>query len=184
MKNRTMYRLVVFTFYLAVALSAVLLAPATMNYLEFYVALGRMHLRINSFDIFVVLIGGLYRNAMVSANFSIVQNSSYVGLKAQSVDFNVYFNEQHGFSSLLFSRKFSLGDVSIDPHSSLDLIIANETYLDYFPLFGDYNNQSIARGEPVKLLFSSDINLFMLGNPLPTTLYLDDVIYQMPYYVT
>jgi hypothetical protein len=183
MKRSMSYRLVVFTFCAAVALSAVLLVPATINYLEFYVALGHMYLRINSFDIYTVLVGGEFRDAMVSANLSIIQDSSYVGLKVQTVDIIVYYDKQEGYSSVLFSRKFPV-DVSIGPHSSVDLIMANETYLQYFPLFADYNNQSMARGEPVKLRFSTDVNLFMLGNPLSNALYLGDVTYQMPYYVT
>jgi hypothetical protein len=183
MKRVTSYRLVTLAFCMAVALSVLLLVPATLNYLEFYVALSHMYIRINSFDIYTVVVGQL-RDAMISANLSIVQNSSYVGLKVLFVDISVRYREEAGYSNTLFSRRFTARDASFGPHSSLDLIMANETSLDYFPSFAAYNDQSMTRGEPVKLLFSTDIALYMLGNPTADRVYLDDVAYQMPYYVS
>jgi len=183
MKRVAMYKLVELTFCLAIAVSALMLVPATMNYLELYVALSHMYLRINSFDIYPDSTGES-GSAVVSANFSIVQNSSYAGLKALSINILVYYNERAGYSDILFSRKFTVRDARLGPHSSLDLITANETYVEHFSLFADYNNQSMARGDPVKLLFSSDINLYLLGSQSAETVYLDDVTYQMPYYVS
>jgi hypothetical protein len=183
MKRTTSYRIVLIAFYLTVAASALFLVPATLNYLQFYVALSHMYLKINSFDIYPVHVGQL-RDAVVSADFSIVQNSSYVGLSVLSVDVIAYYDKGAGYSQILFSRKFTVGDSILGPHSSLHCITANDTYLQYFQLFADYNNQSMAKGEPVELLFTSDINLFMLGNPLANTVNLDDVTYQMPYYVS
>jgi len=184
MKRTKSYRLVWLTFFLAVAMSALLLIPATLNYLEFYVALSHMYLKINSFDIYTVLIDQT-PDAVISANLSIVQDSSYVGLKVLSVDILVSYNERAGYSGTLFTRKFTFSDASIGPHYSLTLPIANDTYVDgNFLGFADYNNQSSGRGEPVTLRFSPDVNLYLLGSSSAETVYLDDVTYQMPYYVT
>ncbi len=183
MKRAGYYKFVMVAFCLTVAVSALLLVPATLNYLQFHVALSHLYLRINSFNIYTVNVGQ-FRDAVIDANFSVVQNSSYVGLKFLSVDIVAYYDEAEGYSEVLFSRKFLVNETSVGPHSSVDLIMSNDTYLQYFPLFAEYNNQSVGRGEPVKLLFTSDVNLFMLGYSVATTLYLDDVAYQMPYYVS
>lgn len=180
MKRATSYRILTVAFYVAVALSVVLLVPSTLNYNELYVALGHMHLRINSFNIYSTPDGG----GAVGANLSIVQNSSYVGLSVLSVDISAYFNAEEGYQSSLFSKKFSERDASIGPYSTLNLIMANQTYLDNYQLFADYNNQCSARGEPVRVLFVSDINLFLLGSPSAETVNLDNVVYQMPNYVS
>lgn len=185
MKKVRYYRFVMMAFCLTVAVSALLLVPATLNYLQFYVALNHVHLRINSFNIYTVNVGQ-FRDAVVSANLSIVQNSSYVGLKSQTVDIIVYYDKDDGYSQILFSRKFIIpnNETSLGPYSHVDLIISNDTYLYYYPLFANYNNQTQRRGEPVTLLFTSDVSLFMLGHSLSNMVYLDDVTYQMPYYVS
>lgn len=184
MKRATSHKLVVLAFCLAIALSTVLLIPATLNYLEFYVALGHMHLKISSFDIYTVFVGQ-FRDGVISANLSVIQNSSYVGLRVLSVDISVHYDASAEYSEVLFERKFTIiGDESIGPYSSLDLIMGNETHLEYFPLFAAYNNQSMIRGEPVTLRFSPTVNLYLLGNTVAEKVNLDDVIYTMPYYVT
>jgi len=179
MKRVTSYRLVKAAFYVAVVASILLLTPATMNYLEFYVALSHVYLKVDSVGIYNVS-SDTTSGAFVGASLSLVHNSSYVGLKIFSVDITVYYDEN---SEVLFDKRFWLGDSKIDPFSTLVLTIRNETSVYDFARFVEYNDRAKARGDPVILDFSPCVNLYLLGNSVAERIYLDDVAYTMPHYV-
>jgi len=168
-------------FGVAVIASAVLLVPATMNYLELYSALSHIYLRVNSVNIHNSSLDATSNpRVVVSANLSLFHNSSYVGLKVFSVDIVVYYGEQ---PEVLLQTRFWLGDTVIMPFSSLDLQMS-ETSVYNPSRFLEYNNQARARGEPVTLGFSSFANLYILGNAFPERVDLEDVSYQMLSYVS
>jgi len=156
----------------AVVASALLLAPATMNYLEFYVALSRIYLRVDSMSISGVNVSSDLVDYVVSGHLFLVHNSSYVGLKVFSVDIVVYYDY-----SVLFERRFWLGDSLIEPFSSLDLPMGNETFVSGYEQFADYVNQTVASGGHVVLLFSPCVNLYLLGNSIAERVYLEDANY-------
>lgn len=147
-----------------------------MNYLEFYVALSHLYIRVDWLNFYSVNGSSGSTDWVVSGQLALVHNSSYVGLKVFSVDVVVYYGE---YSEVLFERRFWLADSQVEPFSSLNLVMGNETFVNAYELFAEYSSRTVASGRHVVLYFSPCANLYLLGNSIAERVYLDDVNYTL-----
>jgi hypothetical protein len=170
MKKKSLYNLVVVAFCAIVTVSLVTLVPSTLNYLEFWVALSHLNLDVKSFNWSKVFFEGHDRINM-SADLLLFHNSSYVGLKLHSVDVRIEYGEQ--FTSL-YEKRYWFFNKLLDPHSTLDLPVFNETSFaaeDFIRL--------LDQGKPVQLYFSTSVNVYLLGQNTADRVYIDLVNYTL-----
>jgi len=170
MIKRSLHNVVVITFCAIVAISLVALVPSTLNYLEFWVALSHLSLNVESFNWSKVFFEG-YERINMSADILLIHNSSYVGLRLHSVDVRIEYGEQFRY---LYEKRYWFFDKFLDPYSTLDLPVFNETSFaaeDFVRLR--------EQGEPVQLYFSTSVNVYLLGQSTADRVYLDLASYTL-----
>ncbi|MEM3623244.1 MAG: hypothetical protein QXR76_05695 [Candidatus Bathyarchaeia archaeon] len=161
-KNR--YKVFMAVFCIIFVISLVTLAFATVNYLEFYVALHSLFLRVDSFEC-RILEGG--DAVCVFGNFSLVHNSSYSGLVLESVYVSMFVE---GDVEPFFERRFWLDGAVLAPFSSIPLSVENQTLTDNVESFIRLKEQ----GESVNLTVSSCVFVYIFGGPFATKVDLED----------
>ena len=158
------YKVFVAVFCVVFVFSLATLVFATVNYLEFYVALRSLFLRVNSFEC-KILEGE--SAVCVCGNFSLVHNSSYNGLVLESVYVSMFVD---GEVEPFFERRFWLEGAVLAPFSSISLSVENQTLTDNVEGFIRLKEQ----GESVNLTVSSCVFIYIFGGPFATKVDLED----------
>lgn len=152
-------------FYAAVIASLVLLIPTTMNYLEFYVAMNNLYVRADFFSYIEVYADEIIR---VNANFSLVHNSSYKGLKLNSIYVALYYE---GAGEPLIAERFWFNNKPLDSFSEEPL-----PFNDVSVAGGIAKNfVELKRTGAVEGILESTVWLCVFGNPSAISVSLDDV---------
>jgi hypothetical protein len=170
MKKGKLHKTAVFVFYAVAIASFVTLVPATLNYLEFWVALSHLYLQVDSFTWSRVFVEG-HNVVIINASLFLSHNSSYVGLKLHSVDIRIEYGEQFEY---LYERRYWFADKPLDPFAKLALPIFNETLIG-----ADDLANLLAEGNQVQLYFSTSVNMYLLGQSTADRVYLDTVNYTL-----
>jgi hypothetical protein len=179
MERVSLHRVLVFVLLAAIVVSAGLLIPKTVNYLEYYVALSRLDLKVDWFSF--TRLSANSTDSIVGGQVSLFHNSSYVGLRVYRVDMVVYYGDSY---FTLFSRRLPCRDAPLEPFSRLNLSLGDATFVEDFPRFVNFNVDAKQQGLPVVLRVESRVALYMFGNPFPEPIDLDVVEYTLPEYVT
>lgn len=167
MRNLWKYRILLSLFCVGVIVSAVSLGYATANYLEFYVALGTLHLSVKSFNASVVYFGA-DKGVSFDAIFELGHNSSYSGLRLNSVYLSLFYEDE--VEPLFEVRVWLEGEV-LPPFSSVPIVIErlNVTYnvMRFVEL--------VESGGVVHATLKSCVFLYIFCDPFATKIFLDDV---------
>jgi len=160
------YKVFVSVFCVAFVLSVSTLVFATVNYLEFYVALNNLYLRVDSFDYEIFELGGR-KIVCVNGNLTLIHNSSYNGLVLESVYVSMFLE---GESQPFFERRFWLDGESLPPFSSVFLVVKNQNLTDNIEGFVQLKEQ----GESVDLTVKTCVFIYVFGGPFATKVFLED----------
>ena len=178
MKRLSLHRLLVIFLCAAVIVSAGLLIPKTINYLEYYVALSHLYLQVDEIS--------FSRESPNSTDFvvigqvSLLHESSYVGLRVSKVDLVVYYSDYY---VVLFSSHLPCHDAPLEPSSRLNLSLGDATFVEDFPRFVSFNENAKQQDRPVVLRVESRVSLYIFGNTIAEPVELDAVEYVLLEYV-
>jgi hypothetical protein len=172
MSKRKSYKVLALTTCAVIIISMVSLVFATINYLEFYVALNGLCLRMDAFNYANVDVGTT-GGIRVNVTLVLIQNSSFVGLKLNSVYVRIFYYYEDGIE-LLFARRFWLEGESFDAFSETPLIVRNLNLT-----FAERSVMKFVelkeRGETVYGTLTSCVFLYLFGNSYASKVDLDNV---------
>lgn len=160
------YKVFILIFCILFILSVSTLVFATVNYLEFYVALNNLYLRVDNFDYEIFELDGK-KIVCVNGNLTLIHNSSYNGLTLESVYVSMFLE---GESEPFFERRFWLDGQSLTPFSFVSLIIKNQNLTGNSGGFIQLKGQ----GENVDLTVKTCVFIYVFGGPFATKVYLED----------
>jgi hypothetical protein len=161
------YRILLSLFLVGVILSAGSLVYATSNYLEFYVALGTLHLDVDSFNVSIVYFGEV-KGVSLDAVFGLGHNSSYSGLRLNSAYLSMFYEDE---AEPLFEVRVWLEGVVLPPFSTVPIVIENLNVTYNVMRFIEL----VESGKVIHATLKSCVYLYIFCDPFATTLFLDDV---------
>lgn len=160
------YKVLMSIFCIAFVLSVFALVFATINYLEFYVALDNLYLKVDSFDYEIFELGGK-KIVCVNGILTLIHNSSYNGLVLESIYVSMFLE---GESQTFFERRFWLDGGRLAPFSSVPLVIKNQNLTDNVEGFVQLKEH----GESVDLTVKTCVFIYVFGGPFATKVVLED----------
>lgn len=167
MRKWVNYKVLFALFLVGVIASVVSLVYATSNYLEFYVALGTLHVDVESFNVSIVYFGAV-KGVSLNAVFGLGHNSSYNGLRLNSIYLSLFYEDE---MEPLFEVRVWLEGVVLPPFSTVPIVIENLNVTDNVVRFIEL----VESGEVIHATLKSCVFLYVFCDPYATAVFLSDV---------